>query len=145
MRFYWTSPAMSQIYSELSRLARGGLVEAVSARQGRRTTRRFRITARGTDRLSDWLSESAPDFPVLKHPVALRLLMGHLMRPTDVIRILESYAAALADRRAELEAVRKSLGDDEAMRFPALVAEWGLAYYDSEREITDRTRARLEE
>nr|WP_271636774.1 hypothetical protein [Solicola gregarius] len=82
---------------------------------------------------------------MLKHPVALRLLMGHLMRPTDVIRILESYAAALADRRAELEAVRKSLGDDEAMRFPALVAEWGLAYYDSEREITDRTRARLEE
>lgn len=143
LRFYWTSPAMSQIYSELARLAAAGLVEAVSTREGRRVTRRYRITALGRDTLQEWLATSEPEFPVLKHPVALRLLMGHLMDRDALARMLDGYEKALADRRAELTAVREMLGDQAEMRFPALVAEWGLAYYDSEREIADRTREAL--
>ncbi|UPK73753.1 helix-turn-helix transcriptional regulator [Nocardioidaceae bacterium SCSIO 66511] len=140
LRFYWTSPAMSQIYSELSRLARSGLVEAMSARQGRRTTRRYRITDAGTEALTGWLATSEPEFPVLKHPVALRLLMGQLMGRDALVRMLDAYEKALADRQAELEAVRRMLADRDDVRYPALVADWGLAHYESEREITERTR-----
>ena len=139
LRFYWTSPAMSQIYSELARLARLGYVRPTSARSGRRTTRRYRLADEGSAELRRWLATSEAEFPVLKHPVALRLLMGRLMEPDDVVRMLRGYRDRLDERHDELDAIRESLGDVDETRYPALVASWGLAYYDAEREIVDRT------
>ncbi|MRJ76985.1 PadR family transcriptional regulator [Aeromicrobium sp. SMF47] len=143
LRFYWVSPAMSQIYTELDRLRREGYVEAVDDTSGRRTTRRFVITEAGRSALTTWLHTSEQDFPVLKHPIALRLLMGSLMGPGEVAAMLDAYEVALQERRRELEGVRELLGDNEALAFPAHVAEWGLAYYDSEREIVDKLRKKL--
>ena len=47
LRFYWVSPAMSQIYTELERLDRHGFVSSIEVEDGKRTTRRFTITQRG--------------------------------------------------------------------------------------------------
>jgi hypothetical protein len=50
--------------------------------------------------------------------------------------LLEDYLDQLDRRRHELGAVRASLGDDERVRYPALVADWGLSYYrDEERTV----------
>lgn len=138
LRFYWVSPAMSQVYSELARLARRGHLTADHDRAGRRTTRRYRINESGVRALRSWLSAAPVDFPVLKHPVAMRLMMGQLLGEQAAGELLDSYRQGLADRRADLQAVRDSLGDPPALRYPAMVAEWGLAYYDSERDIVDR-------
>ncbi|MEJ7634437.1 helix-turn-helix transcriptional regulator [Aeromicrobium sp.] len=143
LRFYWVSPAMSQIYTELERLSRSGFVEGVDDNAGKRTTRRFRITTAGRTSLTDWLHTSEQDFPILKHPIALRLLMGSLMGPGEVESMLDGYVEALAERRKELEAVRELLGDNEAVAYPARVADWGLAYYDSEAEIVEKLRRTL--
>ena len=142
LRYYWASPAMSQIYTELRRLTEHGLVRAVST-----DPTRYRITAAGRRRLQGWMTDTEPGFPVLKHPVALRLLIGHLVDPAETIAMLEEYAAALTRQRGDLQAVRDSLvGRDapgETFHHPALVADWGLAYYDSEAEITRSTLDRL--
>lgn len=142
LRFYWTSPAMSQVYSELARLTEHRLVRALPGEPTR-----YRITAAGRRRLEHWMRTTTAGFPVLKHPVALRLLMGDVVDTEESIAMLEEYAAALATQRAELAAVRAFLaGRDEPgqpFRNPALVAEWGLAYYDSEAAITARTIAKL--
>lgn len=143
LRFYWVSPAMSQIYTELSRLHRHDLVETIVQKSGRRTTRHYRITAGGHTSLSAWMKTSEIEFPVLKHPFALRLLMGRLMAPADVESMLEGYLSALVDRRKDLLAVRTMLGDVEELRFPAMVADWGLHYYDSETEIVKDLKRRL--
>lgn len=143
LRFYWVSPAMSQIYTALSRLHRHDLVDPVESKSGRRTTRHYRITATGHEALGDWLKTSDVDFPVLKHPTALKLLMGRLMAPEDLESLLEGYVGVLADRRKELLAVRELLDDVHELRFPAMVADWGLAYYDSETEIVKGLRKRL--
>jgi DNA-binding PadR family transcriptional regulator len=143
LRFYWVSPAMSQIYTELDRLSRVGFVEGVDDTIGKRTTRRFRITNAGREALTTWLHTSELEFPILKHPIALRLLMGSLMGPGEVEAMLDSYVAALADRRKELEDVREMLGSDEAVAYPARVADWGLAYYDAEVEIVEKLRRTL--
>lgn len=143
LRFYWVSPAMSQIYTELTRLNRVGLVEPISTRNGRRTTRRYRITPAGLQSLHEWLRTSEVDFPVLKHPVALRLLMGHLMDPEEVTAMLASYVRRLAERRVDLQGVRDSLGEVEMFRFPAMVADWGLAYYDAESDIVGELIRRM--
>ncbi len=143
LRFYWVSPAMSQIYTALGKLHRAERVETIDAKSGRRTTRRYRITEHGRERLSAWLKTSDVDFPILKHPTALRLLMGHLMKPADIESMLDSYAAALVDRRHDLAAVRELLGDNPEFRYPAMVADWGLSYYASEAQIVTELKDRL--
>ena len=143
LRFYWVSPAMSQIYTELDRLSRRGFVEAVDDTSGKRTTRRFRITPDGREALTTWLHTSEHEFPVLKHPIALRLMLGSLMGPGEIEAMLDGYVEALAARRQELQAVREFLGDREAVAYPARVADWGLAYYDAEVEIVEKLRRTL--
>lgn len=148
LRFYWTSPAMSQVYTELARLAEHGLVAGVSEDGNRRTTR-YRITPQGRRELEAWMAGSPAGFPVLKHPVALRLLMGHLLEPEAVAGLLRDYLDDLARQRKELAGVRDSLrGRDqpgEPFRHPALVADWGLEYYDSEARIARQILDRLQQ
>ncbi len=145
LRFYWTAPAMSQVYTELARLLTLGLVATVG--DGRST--RYRITEAGQVALRAWMDTTPAGFPVLKHPVALRLLMGHVTDQDEVRSMLEEYVAELAGNRADLAEVRDSLvgadGPGEAFRYPSLVAEWGLAYFDAERRIARRILARLDE
>ena len=144
LRFYWVSPAMSQVYSELTKLAELGHVDVTAKPRGWRVTRHYRITAAGHRALEAWLADMRPEFPILKHSVALRLMMGHLAGDDAMRRMLETYASDLETRRGELAAVRESLGDDDAHRFAAMVADWGLAYYDAERAIVTGLAERLD-
>lgn len=147
--FYWVAPAMSQVYSELTRLHRLGLVDATDDRTEGRPTRRYRISAEGRQRLQGWLADQPVEFPVLKHPVALRLLLGHLVDPEQTRALLDEHQEALGRRIADLQTVRDSLrGRDEAgqpFRYPAMVADWGLEYFASERTIIEKLLARLQE
>jgi DNA-binding PadR family transcriptional regulator len=149
LRFYWVAPAMSQVYTELARLLEHRLVRATDEDGAGRRTRRYHITARGRRELTRWLGSTSAEFPLLKHPVALRLLMGHLVDQGTTVALLRGYLTDLAARRAELETVRESLrrADDvgQPFRFPALVADWGLDYYDSERVIVESLLKRLED
>ena len=144
LRFYWVSPAMSQIYTELERLDRHGYVAATEVSDGKRTTRRFAITSQGKAALNEWLRTSATEFPVLKHPIALRMMLGTLMGPDAVTTMLDDYLDQLAERRRDLQAVRDMLADRTEVRYPARVADWGLAYYDAEAEIVQRLRKDLD-
>jgi DNA-binding PadR family transcriptional regulator len=143
LRFYWVSPAMSQIYTELERLSSHGYVRADEHTSGKRPTKHFHITPDGREALQTWLHTSEHEFPVLKHPIALRLMLGAMMGPDEVRAMLDSYEVALAERRRDLEAVREMLGDRETVAFPARVAEWGLAFFDSEATTIDRIRDSL--
>lgn len=143
LRFYWVSPAMSQIYTELDRLSSHGFVRADEDSRGKRTTRHFRITEAGRDALTVWLRSPGDEFPVLKHPIALRLMLGDVMGVDDVRAMLDSYEVALAERRRDLETVRQMLADRESVAYPARVADWGLAFFDSEASTIDRIRDSL--
>lgn len=145
LRFYWVSPAMSQIYTELDRLHGLDLVEAFETHEGKRRSRHFRVTEHGREELHRWLHTPEADaFPVLKHPVALRLLMGALSDPETVDSWLANYLDQLERQRADLQAVRELLADRHEVRYPARVAEWGLSYYDSEREIIEKLRTEIQ-
>lgn len=139
LHFYWTAPAMSQIYTELKRLTQRRLVSSREVGGGpNRTTTRYRVSAKGARELRRWLADSNPGFPLLKHPIALRLLLGHLLDPGQVRDMLESYDAALAAQRRDLRAVLDGIDKDPAFVFPVHVARWGLSYYDSEEDAVRR-------
>lgn len=144
LRFYWSSPAMSQVYSEVERLTEHGLITEVADDQ--RGTR-YRISPAGRRALQRWMTQEPPRFPRLKHPVALRLLVGHVVEQEHTEAMLEAYLGQLEEQRRDLTEVRESLrGADahgEAFFHPSLVAEWGLTWYDAEEAATRRTLERL--
>jgi DNA-binding PadR family transcriptional regulator len=142
MRFYWVSPATSQVYTELARLDSLGLVDVTEAANGKRNTRRYALSETGRAALLQWLETSEPGFPVLKHPVALRLMFAHMVAPAYVERWLDTYLEQLEERTAGLRAVREMLGDDPRLRSPATVADWGLAFFASETAVAERVRKR---
>lgn len=137
LRFYWVSPAMSQVYTELERLHRAGLVMAHG--DGRSTS--YSLSRKGSAELTRWMKESEPGFPVLKHPVALRLLLGALVGPETVREMLTRHVKALEEEHAALGEVRESLtGRDrpgEPYRYPAMVADWGLSYFAHEKSVIE--------
>ena len=106
LRFYWTSPAMSQIYSELARLTGHGLIEARVDAEGGRERTTYAITPEGQAALREWMDNTPAGFPVLKHTVCLRLLMGHVTEPERVRKMIEEYVDELAGAIEDLRAVR---------------------------------------
>ncbi len=145
LRYYWVSPAMSQVYSELERLHDLGLVR----RHEEDRTTSYSLTGAGTETLTGWLRDTPAGFPVLKHPVALRLMLGALVDPGSVTAMLREHLVALEQERADLEKVRVSLQGSDAPgdphRYPALVAHWGLSYFDHERTIIEDLLLRIDE
>jgi DNA-binding PadR family transcriptional regulator len=149
LRFYWVAPAMSQIYSELGRLAEHGLVASTTSQGLARRTTTYRITPAGEASLRAWMAEEPVSFPVLKHPVLLRLLIGHAGDPGRIRAMLEEYVGQLAEALTDLHAVRESLrGADapgEAFHYPSVVADWGLDYFAAETRHTRTALDRLDE
>lgn len=149
LRFYWISPAMSQIYTELRRLTDHGLVSAAARPDGGREVTSYAITDAGQDALRAWMEGTPAGFPVLKHPVLLRLLIGHATEAGHTRQMLHDYLRELDDALDDLSEVRESLrGADlpgQAFRFPSLVADWGLDYFAAEARHTRRALASLDE
>lgn len=137
LRFYWVAPAMSQVYKELSRLADHGLV--MPSTDDRGTT--YAITGAGRSALETWLRSSEPGFSVLKHPIALRLLLGHVVDQDTTLAMLHKHLDALDRERQALLEVREGLrgaGErGQTFRHPSLVADWGLEYFAHERVIIE--------
>jgi DNA-binding PadR family transcriptional regulator len=138
LRFFWSAPAMSQVYRELERLADAGYVDQRSVvRDGTRSTKVYRLAPTGEKAVRAWLAE-IPEPPVLKHPIALRVFFGHLLDPADLRRAVEAHRAWCEQVLHDLNTVRDDLGDDPAWRNAAVVAEWGLEYYQGDLEAVAR-------
>ena len=149
LRFYWVSPAMSQIYTELRRLTDRGLVLPDARTDGGREVTSYAITEAGQAALREWMDGTPAGFPVLKHTVLLRLLIGHATEPEQTRQMLHDYVAELDRALDDLAEVREALrGADrpgEPFRFPALVADWGLDYFAAETRHAQRALASLDE
>ncbi len=142
LKFFWVSPAMSQVYSELKRMAREGLVERRRQTDGRGTWL-YRVSQAGDLALKQWLQAEQVDFPGLKHGVALRLFLAHLSGPSQPVRLLDGYQDQLQARLLELREIRASLGTPPRFPYPALVAEWGIRLYTEELDSVNRVRQAL--
>jgi DNA-binding PadR family transcriptional regulator len=146
LRFFWSAPAMSQVYRELERLAASGYVsQRTVVREGTREAKVYRLSRRGEQAIRQWLAH-VPEPPTLKHPVALRIFFGHLLEPEDLRKAIEAHRDWCDQVLADLTEVRDDLGDDPMWRNAARVAEWGLDYYRGERTAVEQAgRAALEE
>ncbi|MCC0099589.1 PadR family transcriptional regulator [Streptomyces flavotricini] len=147
LRFFYWSPAISQIYAELRRLEELGY--AASARSGpeeARAKRRYAITDTGRAALADWASDTAEAGPpVLKHGLLLRIWLGHLAEP-EMLRAM--VGEHLERTRGELAAVREAMaqaGEVAEWAFPVLALRWSERQHLAELELGEALLADLAE
>lgn len=146
LRFFYWSPAQSQIYSELKKLEKLGLVSAEFVPQsGKPDKRLYKINADGHAAFSEWVNDAPLEPTVLKHSLALRLFFGHAAEPERLRELLADYAQTVEEALGQLAIVEEFTQHTPGFSFPALVAEWGRRYYEAERDTTAVMLERLDE
>jgi PadR family transcriptional regulator, regulatory protein AphA len=110
---FWSVPH-TQLYSECARLAGEGLLSERREQTGRRR-RTYRLTERGRQELTEWLSQPTGELEQVRDPATLKLFLGgdpQLLAP------------------AQLEAHRKQLKAYEELHanvVPGAPSGWRLA------------------
>ena len=136
LRFFYGSPAYSQIYTELKKLEDIGLVVSrVENDGGARSKRLYTITQAGLEALGQWADDAPVDPPQLKHNPLLRVTFGHLTNPRRLKEILTEHVA-FADRMATEAATEVRWAEAEpAWAFGRVALKWAERYYTAEREL----------
>jgi DNA-binding PadR family transcriptional regulator len=143
--FYWT-PAQSQIYRELRRLAGLGYVSGREVSQeGRPDKVAYSITEAGQAELTRWLEGAPVAPPAIRYDTALRLFFGHATTPDRLRTLLAEHRAHLERMLAELHTVRAMLEGDPTLALPRIVADWGDRLYGGELAALDEVAAALAE
>jgi DNA-binding PadR family transcriptional regulator len=146
LRFFFWSPAISQIYSELRRLESLGYVTSrVVAKDDTRGRRLYRITEEGRQWLAQWLVSEPADVPVLKHPTILRVWLGHLMEPAALREAVTEHRSRVEAQLGEVREDRRVVAGNESMAYAELVIRWAERYYSAELENTNRLLEDLDE
>lgn len=136
MRFYYGSPAYSQIYSELKKLEKLGFLTSRVDGTGTRNRRLYKITESGLDAVTRWARESRVEPPTLKHPAIVRVTMGHLSDPAALKKMLEEHIAYIDEMRHDAAKVAKWAGVVPSWAYAKIALDWAERYYESERELT---------
>jgi len=137
IRFFWSAPAMSQIYRELDRLETAGHVIAVDeSAGGERARTAYRLTEAGRSELARWVEDAPFEEPTIRHPAALRLFLGHVADRDRVIEVLEQHRAWVTELLADLAEVDAAITGDDTAGYAGLVARWGTRFYGTERRAT---------
>ncbi|WP_276057502.1 PadR family transcriptional regulator [Mycolicibacterium duvalii] len=134
IRFFYSSPAYSQIYSELKRLER---LELVSSRvdAGIRNRRMYKLTEKGMAAVTRWANEEPVEPPTLKHNPLLRVMLGHLLQPGRLREILTEHAAYAEQlQRAAATEVRWT-AEQPSWSYARLALRWSEQYYAAERDL----------
>ncbi|MEU9102193.1 PadR family transcriptional regulator [Streptomyces sp. NPDC048361] len=146
LRFFYWSPAISQVYAELRRLEALGY--ATSRRSGPeepRAKRRYTISEAGRTALADWAeSADASGPPVLKHPLVLRIWLGHLATPHRLRSLVEDH---LVRTESELRHVRRALAhaeENEEWAHPRIALRWSELRELAELELARAMLADLD-
>jgi DNA-binding PadR family transcriptional regulator len=139
LRFFYWSPATSQIYAELKRLEERGLVTAREAPQDDlRNKRLYRITPAGRDELARWVEDAPVEPPVLKHSVVMRVWLGHLADPDRLREIVEEHRDEMAAMVDDARRSREGARADDRWAYPEIVAGWAERHYEAERAAADQ-------
>ena len=146
MRFFYGSPAYSQIYSELKKLEQLGLVTSrVEGSAGTRNRRLYKITEAGLIAVTQWANESPVDPPNLKHSPLLRVTFGHLTKPERLKEILQDHLAFVDDMHRKAAKDARWADVEPAWAYARLALQWAERYYASERELTLKMISDLDE
>jgi DNA-binding PadR family transcriptional regulator len=146
MRFFYGSPAYSQIYSELKKLEQLGMVTSRVENSGATRNRRlYKITPAGLEAVKRWANEAPVDPPVLKHGPLLRVTFGHLTNPTRLKEVLTEHVAYADEMSRKAAKDAKWAGADPSWAYARVALQWAERYYANERELALKMIKELDE
>ena len=123
-RFFWAA-SYGQIYPELRRLERAGLVEGQSSPTGARKRKEYRLTASGRAELLRWL-EGPPAMPELRDESLLKLFFADALPLEKAVEQLRMRKAGHEEFLTLLREIETRAVEDPA--FVNLVLGYGIAY-----------------
>jgi DNA-binding PadR family transcriptional regulator len=144
---HFAAISFRQIYPELKRMRRLGLVRATDAPTGDRRRTLYQLTPAGRAALDAWLRRADEDMTVeLRHGGLLKLFFADRLGPVDRLAIVER----IRDRhRRGREALERSRPLAERRRErrgevgPLATLEFGLELHDFVLDWCDRLAARM--
>jgi DNA-binding PadR family transcriptional regulator len=144
LRYFYWSPALSQIYTELKRLEQLGFaVSRIASQDELRNKRLYTITDAGREALEHWVRDSPAGPPVLKHGVVLRVWMGFLSEPEELRKTVAEHRDWASRTLAEVHSSEETSQD--RWPFAKLALRWAERYYEAERDLAEGMLADLDE
>lgn len=141
-RFFWTT-SYGQLYPELRRLERAGLVTKQEAPVGARRRHVYALTQAGRERFQAWLA--APGFELeLRDEGLLKLFFADLLPVDDALALVRARRQAHGRFLAALRAIPAGPGPvGGAAEFPDVVLDYGIALNEWAIRWCERTERRL--
>jgi PadR family transcriptional regulator AphA len=131
-RFFWAA-SYGQIYPELGRLERLGLIEGKRDDSDGRRRKAYELTAAGEAALRDWLASSEPLHCELRHEGVLKLFLSDALDPEERVGVLRSIRSEHEGVREQLRAIEPAArheAEELGHEMPLIVLRWGIAYED---------------
>lgn len=142
--FYW-SPAQSQIYAELRRLAAHELVSSRPVHQeGKPDKQLFHLTPEGTTVFQQWLAYAPLPPTMLKQPVLLKLFFGHMADRSAMAQMLRQYIADVTEILGQLAIVAEYMGEVPENEYGGMIVEWSSHFYAGEQVMAQKLLAKFE-
>jgi PadR family transcriptional regulator AphA len=141
-RFFWTA-SYGQIYPELKRLRKAGLVRAEQAPRGKVKRTVYSLTPKGEEALHDWLTDNQDVLFEIRDESLLRLFFGDLLSRDEVIanlRTQEQIFGLILQRFREIEVEAK---EGDAV-YPYVALRYGIDFITFARDWYAETARRLE-
>jgi DNA-binding PadR family transcriptional regulator len=140
-RFFWAA-SYGQIYPELRRLAKAGLVEGEPQPTGGRKRTVYRLTDTGRETLRRWL-DLPPEHLELRDESLLKLFFAVAAEPGKAVEIIDAKQRQMEEKLAALRAIEPHAAEGASSDpFPYLVLRYGIE--SSEWVIAWCERARAE-
>jgi DNA-binding PadR family transcriptional regulator len=119
----------SHVYSELERLCRLGLLDAIEIPQDRFPTKRvYEITEQGLDVLGAWLDDPEPPPERHRNLFLVRVFFGDRMSSDRLEELLDGYERSARSQRDQLTKVVDRLAGRRGSEFRRAAAMYGLAH-----------------
>lgn len=133
LKFFYWSPAQSQIYSELRRLESASYVTSQKVEQeGKPNKQLYKITDAGLKELQTWLSNEAVENTVMKHSMLFKLFFAHVTGQDVLIENLNSFITQSKEQLSQLAIVQEYIEVDQKNPYQAHVLDWGEQHYQAE-------------
>ena len=127
-RFFWAA-SYGQIYPELARLEKLGLVTGEVDRTNGRRPKAYELTRAGERALHDWLTSDDPLHIELRHEGALKFFFSDALTPEEQLDLVRRTRETHEGIAAQLRSIDPASEADKPPA-PLMTLEFGIAYQD---------------
>ncbi len=142
---FYASPARSQVYTELRRLAEHGYATEREVEQTDRPDKRlYSITKSGEDALRDWLENTPTSADAIKSHLLLKVFFGNRMDRSALTEEVRRYRDDALRFREMLHEIRNVCSGEPGTLFTYLTTGLGIAHSHANESWADEALRLLE-